>query len=100
MLEINVAMNTFFKNLTHKITRQWWIVIGCVAAVLLGVLIWLLVRPKRVEPFYPVVVAQTVLTDDVELYGEYVGRIYVSLNNNPQYVVRSRTDGEKPNGKN
>ncbi|MCI7576488.1 MAG: efflux RND transporter periplasmic adaptor subunit [Bacteroidales bacterium] len=68
-------MNTFFKNLTHKITRQWWIVIGCVAAVLLGVLIWLLVRPKRVEPFYPVVVAQTVLTDDVELYGEYVGRI-------------------------
>ena len=75
MLEINVAMNTFFKNLTHKITRQWWIVIGCVAAVLLGVLIWLLVRPKRVEPFYPVVVAQTVLTDDVELYGEYVGRI-------------------------
>lgn len=75
MLEINVAMNTYFKNLTHKITRQWWIVIGCVAAVLLGVLIWLLVRPKRVEPFYPVVVAQTVLTDDVELYGEYVGRI-------------------------
>lgn len=68
-------MNTYFKNLTHKITRQWWIVIGCVAAVLLGVLIWLLVRPKRVEPFYPVVVAQTVLTDDVELYGEYVGRI-------------------------
>lgn len=64
-----------FKDLTHKITRQWWIVIGCVAAVLLGVLIWLLVRPKRVEPFYPVVVAQTVLTDDVELYGEYVGRI-------------------------
>ncbi len=61
--------------MTHKITRQWWIVIGCVAAVLLGVLIWLLVRPKRVEPFYPVVVAQTVLTDDVELYGEYVGRI-------------------------
>lgn len=68
-------MNTYFKNLTHKITRQWWIVIGCVAAVLLGVLIWLLVRPKRVERFYPVVVAQTVLTDDVELYGEYVGRI-------------------------
>lgn len=68
-------MNTYFKNLTHKITRQWWIVIGCVAAALLGVLIWLLVRPKRVEPFYPVVVAQTVLTDDVELYGEYVGRI-------------------------
>lgn len=29
----------------------------------------------------------------VGMLGEYVGRIYVSLNNNPQYVVRSRTEG-------
>ena len=33
----------------------------------------------------------------VGMLGEYVGRIYVSLNNNPQYVIRSRT-GEKRTG--
>ena len=26
------------------------------------------------------------------LVGEYIGRIYVSMNKNPQYVIRSRTD--------
>lgn len=30
----------------------------------------------------------------VGMLGEYVGRIYVSLNNNPQYVVRDKTNGD------
>lgn len=29
------------------------------------------------------------------LVGEYIGRIYISLNNSPQYVVKETTDGEK-----
>ena len=29
------------------------------------------------------------------LVGEYIGRIYISLNNSPQYVVKETTDGER-----
>ena len=32
------------------------------------------------------------------LIGEYIGRIYISLNNSPQYVVRERVNGEEPAG--
>ena len=31
----------------------------------------------------------------VGMAGEYIGRIYISLNNNPQYVIRSTTGGEQ-----
>ncbi|MDO4566046.1 MAG: glycosyltransferase family 2 protein, partial [Oscillospiraceae bacterium] len=29
----------------------------------------------------------------IGMLGEYLGRIYISINNNPQYVIRERTDG-------
>ena len=28
------------------------------------------------------------------LIGEYIGRIYISINNSPQYVIREETDDE------
>lgn len=73
-----------------KITKKQGIIAASVCAVvLLAVLIWLLTRPKKAEPVCPTVVAQTVLTDDVELYGEYVGRIRAQ-----QYVeVHARVEG-------
>ena len=70
--------------------------------------VYLIIR-KLVDPTVPMGYSSTmaallviggILMLLVGMLGEYVGRIYVSLNNNPQYVVRSRTDGEKPNGKN
>lgn len=32
------------------------------------------------------------------LVGEYIGRIYISLNNSPQYVIREKVGGEIPEG--
>ena len=64
--------------------------------------LYLIIR-KLVDPSVPMGYSSTmaallviggILMLLVGMLGEYVGRIYVSLNNNPQYVVRSRTDGE------
>ena len=29
------------------------------------------------------------------LIGEYIGRIYISINNSPQYVIREETGGKE-----
>ena len=33
------------------------------------------------------------------LVGEYIGRMYVAMNNSPQYVIRQTTFSEEPAGK-
>ena len=33
------------------------------------------------------------------LVGEYMGRMYVAMNNSPQYVIRQTTFSEEPAGK-
>ncbi|MDE7134454.1 MAG: efflux RND transporter periplasmic adaptor subunit [Rikenellaceae bacterium] len=65
------------------------IVSACVvAAATIALTIWLL-RPEEEEVFYPTVSVVPVTTQNVEIYGEYVGRIRAQ-----QFVeVRARVEG-------
>lgn len=71
-----------------KLSRYQWIVVG---VVLVGVAIalYFILRPKPVPPVYPTVVVETVQTEDMEIYGEYVGRVRAQ-----QFVeIRARVEG-------
>lgn len=62
-----------------------------IVAVLLagGAAVWMLTRKKAVPTAYPVVAVEPVNTSDVNIYGEYVGRIRAQ-----QFVeVRARVEG-------
>lgn len=62
-----------------------------IVAVLLagGAAVWMLTRKKAVPTSYPVVAVEPVNTSDVNIYGEYVGRIRAQ-----QFVeVRARVEG-------
>ena len=76
-------------NATHiRFTKLQWclIVIGIAAVALL--IAWLL-RPREVPQEYPVVAVESVTTEDVSIYGEYVGRIRAQ-----QFVeIRARVEG-------
>lgn len=66
---------------------QWILIVVGVAALVFGI-IWIF-KPKPIDPDYPVVAIQPVTTDDVSIYGEYVGRV-----NAQQFVeVRARVEG-------
>lgn len=70
--------------------RTWrgWTLVGLVAVVIVAALVWLL-RPQEEAVVYPVVAVEPVVTQDVEIYGEYVGRIRAQ-----QFVeVRARVEG-------
>ena len=70
--------------------RTWrgWILVGLVVVVIVAALVWLL-RPQEEAVVYPVVAVEPVTTQDVEIYGEYVGRIRAQ-----QFVeVRARVEG-------
>ncbi len=65
-------------------------IIAIVAGILLftALVVWL-AWPKPVAPIYPVVATEKVLTQDMEIYGEYVGRIRAQ-----QFVeIRARVEG-------
>lgn len=76
-------------NIKHIHLRWWhWILISLGILLIAGGIVWICF-PKPVEPEYPVVAVQEVETDDVSIYGEYVGRI-----NAHQFVeVRARVEG-------
>lgn len=76
-------------NIKHIHLRWWhWILISLGILIIAGGIVWICL-PKPVEPEYPVVAVQEVETDDVSIYGEYVGRI-----NAHQFVeVRARVEG-------
>ena len=72
------------------IKMAWWHwVLICLGVLLLaGGIIWICI-PKPVDPEYPVVAVEPVTTDNVNIYGDYVGRI-----NAQQFVeVRARVEG-------
>lgn len=72
----------------RRFSRRTWIIIAAVAVVTTGGLWWLL-RPEPAKPVWPVVEVEPVQTDDIELYGEYVGRIRAQ-----QFVeIRARVEG-------
>ncbi|MCH5335498.1 MAG: efflux RND transporter periplasmic adaptor subunit [Alistipes sp.] len=60
-----------------------------VAAVLVIAAVAWLLRPRAVQPEYPVVAVEPVTTENVSIYGEYVGRIRAQ-----QFVeIRARVEG-------
>lgn len=76
---------SFLRNLASK--KRSVTVLVCLAAML-GIY-WWLKRPEKVEPEIPTVVVSAATSQDVEIYGEYVGRIRAQ-----QFVeVRARVEG-------
>ena len=64
------------------------LIIGIPIIIIIATVV-LLNQPKRVTPIYPTVEAQPVIVDNVELYGEYAGKIKAK-----QHVeVRARVEG-------
>lgn len=76
-------------NLKH-IRLKWyqWCLIVLAVIIVAGGIVWICL-PKPVVPEYPVVAVETVETDNVNIYGDYVGRV-----NAHQFVeVRARVEG-------
>lgn len=72
----------------RRFSRRTWIILGGAAVVAAGGLWWWL-RPEPAKPVWPMVEVEPVQTDDIELYGEYVGRIRAQ-----QFVeIRARVEG-------
>ncbi len=72
----------------QKLSRKQIIIIATVLVVLIALLVWW-IWPRPAEPIYPVVATETVRTQDMEIYGEYVGRIRAQ-----QFVeIRARVEG-------
>ena len=76
------------KKIFSKITKKQWLYsILCLFALI--VLLIYIFRPKPVEEIYPTVNVEIVGTQDVEVYGDYVGRIRAQ-----QFVeIRARVEG-------
>ncbi len=76
-----------FGGLRHKRLLTVIIIVGVLLAG--GAAAWMLTRKKAVRTAYPVVAVEPVNTSDVNIYGEYVGRIRAQ-----QFVeVRARVEG-------
>lgn len=68
-------------------SRAWLVII--LAALIVTALLWFLLRPKSQEAPLPTVETETVGTDNVNIYGEYVGRIRAQ-----QFVeIHARVEG-------
>ena len=81
-------MRLFFSKHELKLRRKRTIAAIICAVVVLGVY-WMLTRPQKATPEMPTVIVEPVVKDDVEIYGEYVGRIRAQ-----QFVeVRARVEG-------
>ena len=75
------------KNI-KKLPRWIWYIVAVVAAAAIAAAV-IIMWPEPEKPEYPVVEAQQVVIDDVEIYGEYAGRIRAQ-----QFVeVRARVEG-------
>lgn len=73
--------------LRHRRLLTVIIIVGVLLAG--GAAVWMLTRKKAVPTSYPVVAVEPVNTSDVNIYGEYVGRIRAQ-----QFVeVRARVEG-------
>ena len=81
-------MRLFFSKRELKLSRSRTIAaIICMVCVLATY--WILTRPQKVEPEIPTVILEPAVKDDVEIFGEYVGRIRAQ-----QFVeVRARVEG-------
>ena len=81
-------MKKFFPNRDRLLDKKRWAAAIICIAVIIGVY-YIVTRPEKPQPVYPTVVADPAEMEDVELYGEYVGRIRAQ-----QFVeVRARVEG-------
>ena len=84
-------MRLFFTRKELKLRRKRTIA-GIVCLALVAGIYWILTRPHKVEPEVPTVIvepAEPAERDNVEIFGEYVGRIRAQ-----QFVeVRARVEG-------
>ena len=80
------AMTANARHIRLSVFQWLLIIVGLI--VIIGGIIWIAI-PKPVSPEYPVVAIEPVKTDNVSIYGDYVGRI-----NAQQFVeVRARVEG-------
>ena len=81
-------MRLFFTRKELKLRRKRTIA-GIVCLALVAGIYWILTRPHKVEPEVPTVIVEPAERDNVEIVGEYVGRIRAQ-----QFVeVRARVEG-------
>ena len=72
----------------RRLSKRSWLILAGIAVLIVGGLWWWL-RPEPVKPILPAVQVEPAETDDIELYGEYVGRIRAQ-----QFVeIRARVEG-------
>ena len=67
-------MKPFFSRKEMKLKRRRTIAAVICVVLLLGIY-WILNRPKKVDPELPTVILEPAVKDDVEIFGEYGGRI-------------------------
>lgn len=88
ILIIQTSMRLFFTRKELKLRRKRTIA-GIVCLALVAGIYWILTRPHKVEPEVPTVIVEPAERDNVEIFGEYVGRIRAQ-----QFVeVRARVEG-------
>ena len=81
-------MRLFFTRKELKLRRKRTIA-GIVCLALVAGIYWILTRPQKVEPEVPTGIIEPAERDNVEIFGEYVGRIRAQ-----QFVeVRARVEG-------
>lgn len=77
------------RHIRHIRLKVWqWILIILVLLLIIGGIVWICI-PAPIEPEYPVVSVRPVETDNVSIYGEYVGRVNAQQN----VEVRARVEG-------
>lgn len=81
-------LKTAVGSAIRRPSRTLWIIVLCAIAVVVLVLV-IVLRPQPVQPDLPVVAVEPAATEDVNIYGEYVGRIRAQ-----QFVeIRARVEG-------
>lgn len=83
----HIAASPVSKAFNFKKKKVWipWLA----ALVAIAVILIVALRPKHIDPVLPVVEVEPVTTQDVNIYGEYVGRIRAQ-----QFVeIRARVEG-------
>lgn len=83
-------------------------VTGCVAAIIGFIIGLIMIIKKLVDPTVPIGYTSTVVIQlfmgglilmGMGLLGEYVGRIYISINKSPQYVIKNTINLESQTGR-
>ena len=73
-------------------TRRQWIAVACGTAAVVALLVFLL-RPRPAAVELPVVEVEPVETEDVNIYGDYVGRKINTARSEKVNVLMEERDG-------